>query len=298
MNLIGRANQFIESEGKTITEIGKAINYSRPTVSRYLKGDYKSEDLEVALKRYLDEQQGLKDVKDIFQQPQFFESRDSTLTIGTCNSCQKYSGMGIVVGRTGYGKSHTLRHYAQLPKVAYIECDDSMANKDLIEAIERAIGLPTMYETIWKRVNNIREFFNVNKGYLLIIDEADKLISKYTQKKMEIIRAIFDQSDVGMIIAGEEKLEKDLKQYLERFSNRVDFYYKLQGLTREEIQKYFENADIEEAALKELIYRSTNKQNGCFRLLDRTLKNVLRIKGTLDIIKYEDIQKASSMMLL
>ena len=40
-----------------------------------------------------------------------------------------------------------------------------------------------------RRVHGIRDFFNTNKGYLLIIDEADKLVSKYTQKKMEILRA-------------------------------------------------------------------------------------------------------------
>lgn len=81
--------------------------------------------------------------------------------------------------------------------------------------------------TIWSRVNRIREFFNVNQGYLLIIDEADKLINKYTQKKMEILRGIFDQSDVGIVIAGEPRLETELKSSLTRFANRMDFYYKL-----------------------------------------------------------------------
>jgi hypothetical protein len=33
------------------------------------------------------------------------------------------------------------------------------------------------------------------------------------QKKMEILRAIFDQSDVGIVIAGEPKLEAQIKSY-------------------------------------------------------------------------------------
>ena len=61
--------------------------------------------------------------------------------------------------------------------------------------------------TIWKRVNRIREFLNINTGYLIIVDEADKLINKYTAAKMEILRGIFDQSEVGIVIAGEPKLE-------------------------------------------------------------------------------------------
>ena len=92
--------------------------------------------------------------------------------------------------------------------------------------------------TIWRRVNGIRDFFNTNKGYLLIIDEADKLVSKYTQKKMEILRAIFDQSDVGLVIAGEPKLEAQIKTYLARMANRVDFYVSLKGLDPSEVEGY------------------------------------------------------------
>ena len=94
--------------------------------------------------------------------------------------------------------------------------------------------------TIWSRVNRIREFFNTNEGFLLIIDEADKLINKYTQKKMEILRGIFDQSNVGIVIAGEPRLETELKGNLARFANRMDFYYKLKGLSKNEVVDYLE----------------------------------------------------------
>ena len=120
-----------------------------------------------------------------------------------------------------------------------------MSSRDLVEAIERSIGLPNGYGTIWRRVNGIREFFNTNKGYLLIIDEADKLVSKYTQKKMEILRAVFDQSDVGLVIAGEPKLEAQIKTYLVRMANRVDFYASLRGLSPSEVEGYLTDFQIE-----------------------------------------------------
>lgn len=132
--------------------------------------------------------------------------------------------LGIIVAKSGYGKTHALKKYAKMPRVAYIECDDTMACRDLVEAIEIQIGMPKgSGGTIWSRVNRIRDFFNANEGYLLIIDEADKLINKYTQKKMEIIRGIFDQSDVGIVIAGEPRLEAEIKGNLARFANRMDF---------------------------------------------------------------------------
>ena len=61
-----------------------------------------------------------------------------------------------------------------------------------------------------------------------------------------------------------------------------------------------EGFEIDEAAMGELISRATNNNNGCFRLLNRTLNNVLRVlrergetKVTLKIVS-----EASSMMML
>lgn len=195
---------------------------------------------------------------------------------------------------------HEALAYAKLSRVAYIECDDTMSSRDLVEAIERSIGLPNGYGTIWRRVNGIREFFNTNKGYLLIIDEADKLVSKYTQKKMEILRAVFDQSDVGLVIAGEPKLEAQIKTYLVRMANRVDFYASLRGLSPSEVEGYLTDFQIEPEALVELKARACNMQTGCFRLLDRTLSNVRRILKETgeETVTVKTIAQASSMMML
>ena len=209
--------------------------------------------------------------------------------------------LGIVVAKSGYGKTHSLKKYAKMPRVAYIECDDTMACRDLVEAIEKEIGMPQgAGGTIWSRVNRIRDFFNTNEGYLLIIDEADKLINKYTQKKMEIIRGIYDQADVGIVIAGEPRLEAEIKGNLVRFANRMDFYYKLKGLTEQEVRDYLEGYEIDEQAMNEFMLRARNNQTGCFRLLDRTLTNVLRLmKETGEKrITLKVMREASGMMML
>ena len=190
--------------------------------------------------------------------------------------------------------------HAQEQADALIECDDTMSSRDLVEAIEKSLGIPSGYGTIWRRVNGIRDFFNTNKGYLLIIDEADKLVSKYTQKKMEILRAIYDQSDVGVVIAGEPKLEAAIKTYLARMANRVDFYISLKGLEPSEVEKYVSEFEVAPDAMVELKARACNMQTGCFRLLDRTLSNVKRIleeRGE-NIVTLKTIEQASSLMML
>ena len=296
---------LVDGKKTTIAKLATVTGYSRPTISMYLAGNYKG-DVE-AVERRLDEYmktQSWNEEKDsanaVIPAPKtFYESRDARAIMGVCQSCQDYMGLGIVVGRSGYGKTHTLKRYAKMSKVAYIECDDTMSNRDLIEAIETALGIPTGYGTNWKRINGIRDFFNTNKGYLLIIDEADKLVSKYTSKKMEILRGIYDQADVGLVIAGEPALEAQIKTYLLRMANRVDFYASLSGLNAGEVKEYLEGYRIEDAALAELKARACNPQTGCFRLLDRTMRNVRRMMEAPDqTITLKMIEQASGMMML
>lgn len=286
------------------------MNYSRSALSQYLNGRYASDptEIEKKIKEFLMETGGIEGVASdsgkeerakLKEKMEYFESRDFVQTIGVCQACQEYSALGIVVGKSGQGKTYTLKKYAQLQRVAYIECDDTMACRDLVEAIEKELGMPKASGTIWSRVNRIRDFFNVNQGYLLIIDEADKLINKYTQKKMEILRAVYDQSTVGIVIAGEPRLESELKGNLTRFANRMDFYYKFKGLNQTEVTEYLEGYDIDQAAMGELLSRATNHNNGCFRLLDRTLNNVLRVlkdSGKTQIT-LKVVSEASSMMM-
>ena len=311
--LAEQMNERLAKLKMTKAEAAMKMNYSRAALSQYLNGKYASAptELEKKVREFLEASGGMADspVQEgtktgtgiLKKKVEFFESRDFVQTIGVCQACQEYMGLGIIVGKSGQGKTHALKKYAELPRVAYIECDDTMACRDLVEAIENGIGLPKGYGgTIWSRVNRIREFFNTNEGFLLIIDEADKLINKYTQKKMEILRGIFDQSDVGIVIAGEPRLETQLKGNLARFANRMDFYYKLKGLSKNEVADYLEGYEVDEAAMGEMISRATNAQSGCFRLLDRTLNNVLRIlkaKGETRITM-KIVSEASNMMML
>ncbi|BFH15204.1 AAA family ATPase [Paenibacillus alvei] len=306
---------IMDNNKMTITELSREVNYSRPALSQYINGKYPSDptDIEQAISSFISSMGGEVAATstrpaNTLVKPSFVESRDATAIIGACQSCQAFTGLGIIVGKSGYGKTHTLKYYARSPKVAYIECDDTMGQRDLVKAIERALGLPNGYGSIWERVNGIREFFNCNPGYLLIIDEADKLVSKYSQKKMEILRGIFDQSDVGMIIAGEPKLEAQIKGYISRFANRVDFYVSLKGLSSNEVRNYLGHFNIEESAIQELIVRATNNKNGCFRLLDRTVNNIIRVINMRNSdsvggestppITAEIITQASNMMML
>ncbi len=136
--LAQRVNNYIQTQHSSIAAVAKDIGYSRTTVSRYLTGKYDSNpnDLESKLTDFLTRQTGeavdlttplAKSEGKTWQTPVFFESRDAKAVLGVCQSCQEYIGLGIVVARSGYGKTYALRQYAKLSRVAYIECDDTMS---------------------------------------------------------------------------------------------------------------------------------------------------------------------------
>lgn len=301
---------YLDRTHMSKTKLAESSGYSRPAISAYLNDKYDSDTTEIE-RRLLDCIGRAETVENgeapaaapaMLSSRGFYTSADAAAIIGVCARCQSDNALGIIVGRTGYGKTYTLKQYArQSDRCAYIECDDTMSSRDLVDAIERALGIPSgTGGTIWRHVNGIRDYFGANPGYLLIVDEADKLVSKYTSKKMEILRAIYDQTDVGLVIAGEPKLEMQIKSYLTRFANRVDFYASLHGLQASEVADYLKSYDIDEAALAELKSRACNMQNGCFRLLDRTLRNVdriLRERGSRAVTA-EVIREASGLMML
>lgn len=308
-----RIKEVLSELKMTKAELAMRIQYSRSAVSQYLSNKYNSDptEIEARLERFLQEYEADKGSADaaytkssyvpaVIPKIEYFESRDFVQTIGICKACQENMGLGIVVAKTGYGKTHALRKYAKMPRVVYVEGNETMNCKDIIRRIESRIGMTRSHGSIDERMEKIIDFFNYNAGYLIIMDEADKLINKYTQKKIELLRNITDAADVGLVIAGEPMLETLMKSYDARFTNRMDFYYKLHGLSRQEVEDYLEGYEVDSAAMEEFISRATNTQTGCFRLLDRTLNNVIRIlkdsgqtKITMKVMK-----QASNMMLL
>lgn len=316
-----KMNERLSALKMTKAEAALRMNYSRSALSQYLNGKYAADPTEIEkkiewflmetsperidsvpaeLKGSLEAPENWKPEPVLGNKVEYFESTDYVQVIGLCQACQEQSKQGLIIGRSGYGKSHALKRYAKLPRTAYIECNEAMNQKDLVRKIERAVGIPKTYGSIDERMEVIADFFNANKGYVLIVDEADKLITKYTQKKIEQIRYISDQAKVGIVLAGEPMLATLLKTYDERYANRMSYYYELGGLGKQEVLDYLEAFDMDENVASEFLSRATNPQTGCFRLLDRTLDNVLRLLRSTGKtrITMKLVSEASNMMMM
>lgn len=315
-DLIDRVNARLIELKKNKKDIADISGINRSTISRYLNRKLDSQQGDQASK--LDEwfENWLEEVGEPqlegaagetgqmpavpFHKRENFETADFNSVTGLCTLCQETGDIGIIVGKSGYGKTYTLKNYAKLPKVIHIECNETMNCKDIVRRIEQAVGLPKISGSIDERMGRLCKFFNANKGYLLIVDEADKLLNKYTIKKIELIRTISDSAETGIVLAGEPALEAAIKAYDERFANRIGLLYKLKGLTRKEVDRYFEGYEVDQETMEELYKRACGHNTGCFRLFDRTLNNImriLRISGKNEIT-YDVLKEASGMMVL
>lgn len=304
-------------------ELGNLSGVGRAVVSNYLNGKQvsasakKIKEFEAWLENWLaengepvsihpqavdSEREAGQRIPVTFQKRVNFETADFNGVTAICTICQEMHKLGLVFGNTGYGKTYALRNYAKLPRVAYLECNDIMNGKDIIRRLERAVGLPKGTGSVDERMENFSSFLSANKGYLLIIDEADKLLNKYTIQRIEMFRTIMDaaEGNAGIVFAGEPSLKAKLTSYDIRLANRMGNEYELKGLTRSEVEGYFEGFEVEDEAFEELCCRAYNRKTGCFRLLDRTLDNVmhiLKITGK-NVITYDVLKEASSMMVL
>ena len=132
--LAEQMNERLAELKMTKAEAALKMNYSRSALSQYLNGKYGSDptELEKKIMEFLEASGGIVEGRGqeniqagagiLKKKVEFFESRDFVQTIGVCQACQQDMGLGIIVGKSGQGKTHALKKYAELPRVAYIEC--------------------------------------------------------------------------------------------------------------------------------------------------------------------------------
>lgn len=307
---VAQTKAFLAASGMSIEALATAVGYARPTLSRYLSGKYPSttSGIERKLVHFLEKSDPMmtQSVVTLFpsvglaQRTDFFESADAKNIIGIFAACQEQGRLGTVMGKSGFGKSVTAEYFGKMPRVALVKCRAVMGHRDLIREIEHVLGIPKSYGSICERLDGIIAFFEANPGYLLIVDEADKLLSKNTQTKMDTLRDLFDSAKIGLVLLGEPRLKSLIAHYLDRMENRIAYQYEMGGLSPHELDDYLKEYEIEAPALLELRRRACGREKSCFRLLDLTLTNVCDIlmKRGSNVITLDVIEQASNWMPL
>jgi DNA transposition AAA+ family ATPase len=126
---------------------------------------------------------------------------------------------------------------------------------------------------------------------LVLVDEADRL----RMASLEQVRAIFDESQIGLILIGMPGLEKRLARY-PQFYSRIGFVHEFRPLGTPEIRRLLEQrwtpGDVNLPAqpwAEDAIAAIIRITGGNFRLLNRLLIQMERI---LEINSLRQVTKA------
>ena len=147
--------------GMSKKELADRIGLSRTTVSRFLSGTYNADtsDIKERLEEWLDSMEDATVEEEtafrLPQKPERYANADYSSIFGLCSRCQKEGEIGMLIGRSGTGKTYSLQDYAKSPRVVYLECDATMGKKDLLADIARGIGLESRYGTLHERKRQI-----------------------------------------------------------------------------------------------------------------------------------------------
>ena len=113
---------------------------------------------------------------------------------------------------------------------------------------------------------------------LILIDEADRL----RMASLEQVRAIFDASEIGVILIGMPGLEKRLARY-PQFYSRIGFVHEFRPLGAVEIRQLFDQnwtppgVRLPRLSDQESVAAIIRITGGNFRLLNRLLTQIERI---------------------
>jgi len=138
---------------------------------------------------------------------------------------------------------------------------------------------------------------------LIIIDEVDRL----NYKTLEIVRDIYDQLDIGVVLIGMPGIEKRLSRYPQLYS-RIGFSHQFEKLSNDELKHALEYRwdelslplsyeDFEDYESINTVIKITN---GNFRLVQRLFSQTIRIMeiNELNKINVEVIETARDGLLI
>lgn len=289
-----KVKKYLEENDISLNEFASKIGYSKTTISRFLKGNYSyNQKLEKEIEGFLD--------KSHFRyfRYEYIETRTSKMIFEICNLCYYNADMGVIYGNAGFGKTTGLEEYRKLYKfAAYMKCYITSTGRILMIQIKRALGMPdTGYKNSHQLMEDVINFL-CGQHRLLVIDEADLL----SVRALEMLRAIFDESQCGMVLCGLPRLLMNLtvgpqaKDNLAQLYSRVGIQVQVPNISYQELERILGAHGIDDKKITDVFFRKV--ESGGIRKLTKILMRALKMAEiNKSKITEKIIEKAEGLLI-
>ncbi len=235
-----------------------------------------------------------KKIQDVLEREQvrakalkgsFVDTSISKRIFDICKMVQIDKDIGIVIGKSGIGKTIALREYANRnTEVIYLEADCTYTQTVLLDELMEQLGTALVRGRIHDKQKKIIEILK-GSDKLLIIDQAEFL----KRMDMEILRTIYDKADIGIVLCGLAELERFLLQMPEYIHTRIGLRDVLGRLTKTDVGVIARNMkqDLSDEII-EILYKETRSNGrGIVKSIKRAYK-VAKYEGkkiSINIVK-------------
>lgn len=297
---------LVEDKGATLTHIAREIGKSHTAVSRFFGGTLASSEIVDKLAELKDQWEAAaaertEDAREYRREVEFVMTNDAKQVLAVCDLCQSEREIGVIVGPAGAGKTTALHKFREMnPDAVYVRGDVSMTAKELMIEIADQLGIDPGYGSLRSCMRRIVTRFR-ERPSVLIIDEADLLVS-FTVRKIELLRTIHDEAQMGVVLCGMPRLAgyllrgPSMKENLAQFYSRVAYTTKLTGLTRQEAEGILADYEMTDAARKALVARALDAKRGGMRRFSKLLSRCLDLSDGAKISR-EIVDDAGRLLL-
>lgn len=284
-NTIAKLERFAEQKGLSYRKIAQMIGIGQSTLSEIRKGTYRGNEEEILLK--LEDlierhKQGIRRVDfsvETDTKKRIFFTIDTIKKYVASNAANEIissAKIAYIVGRSGIGKTHALMEYQKTygSKIIFITAENGDKHTTVMRKIARSMRMDTKGTTDELK-ENIKERLRFTET-IIIIDEGEHL----SPKVIDVIRAIADQTGIGLVIAGTDQLKhqitKNHREYEYLYSRGVTWML-LKELTIKDVDKIFrkfiqDDMDFyEEEDIVKMTSFITKEVKGSARILENLL---------------------------
>jgi hypothetical protein len=290
--IIAETKAYLDRTQTTQTDLANKIGYSPAVLSQILKGEYPG-DADQVLRKLA------KEIGQLAEKWELLNTFNFQAGQNMCLDAQEGQRMMACYGDTGSGKTSTLLAYARkTPNVYYVLADVLMKPKDLLCAIQKAIGVDEA-GTLSERLDSIVRKMESKSYPLIIIDDCGKL--EMHNKCFGIIQLLYDRLEgrCGIILAGTKRFavyfnkmaSKDVLGFRE-LKRRISYWQPF----KDGVERKFVNAVCQRQGITQttaIEYIATNCEN--YGDVAELIRNYNRFKKIKQVNADEQLQVLSQL---